>query len=181
MPKAKSARVVEVVPYDKSWGVKYAEEELLLRRALGEEVLEVHHIGSTAIPGMWAKPTLDILVVVRDIDKVDRLNHSMSAIGYEAMGEYGIRGRRFFIKGGDQRSHHVHVFQKGSTHIERHLDFRDFMIAHPQEAARYADLKRSLARRFAFDIDSYCEGKEPYIIDIEAKATIWARDKTSSH
>jgi len=174
MPMTKTARVVKVVPYDSSWRAKFAEEELVLRRVLGEEVQEAHHIGSTAIPGMWAKPIIDILVIVRDIEKVDRLNHSMSAVGYQAMGEFGIQGRRFFIKGGDHRTHHVHVFQKGSAHIRRHLDFRDFMIVHPKEAASYADLKRSLATRFGSDIDSYCRGKELFIVEIEAKAAIWA-------
>jgi len=180
MRRTNSSRIVEVVPCDKSWSSSFAKEELSLRHALGEEVLEVHHIGSTAIPGMWAKPVLDILVVVRDIDRVEIHDHSMSERGYEALGEHGIRGRRFFVKGGDHRTHHVHVFQKGSDHIDRHLHFRDFMIAHPQEAAKYADLKRSLARSFKSDIDSYCEGKEAYIKDIDVRAAIWAKGKGAS-
>ena len=168
-------RVVEVVPYDLVWGAMFSKEETKLRQALGVEILEVHHIGSTAIPGMWAKPTIDMLVVVRDIEDVDDHNGSMSAMGYVAKGEYGIRGRRFFIKGGNRRTHHVHAFQKGSSEIARHLLFRDFIIAHPSEAARYADLKRGLAGRFESDIDSYCQGKEAFIREIDAKAAIWAR------
>jgi GrpB-like predicted nucleotidyltransferase (UPF0157 family) len=177
MRQTKSVRLVEVVSYDNAWGAMFKEEKHKLSRALGDEVVEVHHIGSTAIPQMWAKPTIDILVVVRDIEKVDKHNRSMTAIGYAAMGEYGISGRRFFTKGQSSRTHHVHVFQEGSPQIERHLRFRDFMIAHPSEAARYAELKRELAERFKSDIDSYCEGKDAFIRDIDAKASIWARKK----
>jgi len=174
MERPEVKRVVQVVHYDSIWKSKYLEEAKRLRRVLHNEVIEVHHIGSTAIPGMWAKPTIDILVVVRDIDAVDRYNQSMSAIGYDAMGEYGIKGRRFFTKGGDRRTHHVHVFQKESAEINRHLVFRDFMIAHPSVAAEYADLKRDLAARFGSDIDAYCQGKDAFIRDIDAKAAVWA-------
>lgn len=171
------ARVVEVIPFDASWRSRFEEESAELRRAMGPEVLEVHHIGSTAIPGMWAKPTIDILIVVRNIDAVDSRNRSMAAIGYTAMGEFGIPGRRFFAKGGNRRSHHVHVFQSGSPEIARHIAFRDYLIAHPREATRYAELKRLLAREFGSDIDSYCRGKEQCIREVEAKAAAWAKGR----
>jgi len=168
-------RIVEVVPYDSAWSAMFSEEDARLRQALGEIILDVHHIGSTAIPGMWAKPTIDMVVVVRDIEEVDDHNESMSAIGYVAMGEYGIPGRRFFVKGVDRRTHHVHTFQTGSPEIARHILFRDFMIAHPLEAAEYANLKRGLAAHFKSDIDSYCQGKDSFIRDIDARAAVWAR------
>ncbi len=165
------------MPYDESWATIYRDEDKLLRDALGNTILEMHHIGSTAIPGMWAKPVVDILVVVRNLDEVDSRNKRMALAGYEAKGEFGIRGRRFFIKGGDKRSHHVHVFLKGSPEIKRHLDFRDFMIAHPESAARYAELKRSLAARFRTDIDAYCDGKDSFIKAIEAVASAWSKGR----
>jgi GrpB-like predicted nucleotidyltransferase (UPF0157 family) len=174
MPSANSGRIVEVVPYDVAWVAMYEAEAKVVRKALGRIVLEVHHIGSTAIPGMWAMPVIDILVVVRNIGEVDGRNRQMAAAGYEAGGEFGIPNRRFFTTGGDRRTHHVHVFQKGSHDIERHLDFRDFMIAHPDEAARYTDLKKSLAARFRDDIDSYCDGKDKSIKATEVKAAAWS-------
>jgi GrpB-like predicted nucleotidyltransferase (UPF0157 family) len=175
MPSEESARIIEVVPYDEAWVAMFEDEEAIVRKALGRGVLEVHHIGSTAIPGMWAKPVLDILVVVRQIDEVDGRGRSMAAAGYGAKGEFGIPGRRFFTKGGDKRTHHAHVFQKGSPDIRRHLDFRDFMIAHQVQAAAYAELKRSLAARFRDDIDAYCDGKDPFIKAIDAEASAWAK------
>ena len=177
MSVAKSGRIVEVVPYDESWVAMYQDEAEVVHEALGEAVLDIHHIGSTAIPGMWAKPVIDMLVVVRDIGEVDARNSCMSAAGYEAKGEFGIKNRRFFTKGGDARSHHVHVFQKGSPEIGRHLNFRDFMIAHPERAARYAELKRSLAAKFSTDIDAYCDGKDSFIKAIDAEASSWSEGK----
>lgn len=170
-----SKRVVEVVPYDTAWPAMFREEKKMMRRILKDEVLEIHHIGSTAIPGMYSKPTIDILVVVRKIEKVDDFNAPMSEIGYVAKGEFGIPGRRFFYKGSDRRSHHLHIFQEGSPEIDRHLRFRDFMISHPKEAAEYAQLKRGLASRFRSDIDSYCHGKDAFIKEIDAKAEAWVK------
>jgi GrpB-like predicted nucleotidyltransferase (UPF0157 family) len=170
-----SKRVVEVVPYDTAWPAMFREEKKMMRRILKDEVLEIHHIGSTAIPGMYSKPTIDILVVVRKIEKVDDFNAPMSEIGYVAKGEFGIPGRRFFYKGSDRRSHHLHIFQEGSPEIDRHLRFRDFMISHPREAAEYAQLKRGLASRFRSDIDSYCHGKDAFIKEIDAKAEAWVK------
>jgi GrpB-like predicted nucleotidyltransferase (UPF0157 family) len=92
-----------------------------------------------------------------------------------AKGEFGIPGRRFFYKGSDRRSHHLHIFQEGSPEIDRHLRFRDFMISHPKEAAEYAQLKRGLASRFRSDIDSYCHGKDAFIKEIDAKAEAWVK------
>jgi GrpB-like predicted nucleotidyltransferase (UPF0157 family) len=177
VPVAKTGRIVEVVPYDESWAVLYQDEAEVVHTALGEVVLEIHHIGSTAIPGMWAKPVIDILVVVSDIGEVDGRNSHMKAAGYEAKGEFGIKNRRFFTKGGDKRSHHVHVFQKGSPEIGRHLDFRDFIIAHPERAARYAELKRSLADKFRTDIDAYCDGKDSFLKAIDAEASSWSKSR----
>jgi GrpB-like predicted nucleotidyltransferase (UPF0157 family) len=173
----KSGRIVEVIEYDDAWPEMFRSEEVVVRRALGDNVLEVHHIGSTAVPGMWAKPVIDILVVVRSIGEVDHQDRLMAAAGYEAKGEYGIKGRRFFTKGGDRRSHHVHVFEKGSPEIRRHLDLRDFMIAHPERAARYSQLKQDLAAKFRNDIDGYCDGKDPFIKAIEVEASAWARSR----
>lgn len=163
------------MPYDNAWPTLFLEEKERIGRILKDEVLGIHHIGSTAIPGMDSKPTIDILVVVRKIEKVDDYNARMEGIGYVAMGEYGIPGRRFFHKGVDRRTHHLHVFQEGSPEIDRHLRFRDYMISHPVEAAEYALLKKGLASRFRPDIDSYCDGKDAFIKEIDAKAEAWAK------
>ena len=165
------ARKIKVVPHDPNWSKLFKVEADEIAAILGQEVVAVHHIGSTAIPGISAKPIIDILVEVHDIKKIDDFNKEMIELGYQPKGEFGIPGRRFFIKGGDAtRTHHIHMFQTGDTEVERHLDFRDYMMAHPEEAQAYSRLKVQLAQKFPEDIDGYMEGKDGFIKEIDRKA-----------
>lgn len=168
-------RRVEVTPYNEHWASMYEAEAAKMRRVFGEQLIAIHHIGSTAVPGLHAKPIIDIMPVVRDISKVDEYNQLMRDIGYEPRGENGISGRRYFQKGGDNRTHHVHVFRVENLHIRRHLAFRDYLRAHPNEAREYGELKRKLAREFPYDIDSYIQGKETLVKEIEQRALKWYR------
>lgn len=166
-------RKVEVVPYQEVWGRMYQEESEKIKAIFGKRLVNVYHIGSTAIPNMSAKPVIDIMVEVNNIAEVDNYNYKMQQLGYQAMGENGIPDRRFFLKGGDNRTHHVHVFVQGHDEITRHLTFRDYMIAHPEETWRYSQLKKQLAKKFPTDINSYIEGKNNYIKEIDKKAGDW--------
>lgn len=170
-------RVIEVVPYSSKWKEEYNKESQKLINIFGEEVISIHHIGSTSIPGIYAKPVIDILIEVREIEIIDRFNSAMESIGYIAKGENGIEGRRYFFKGLYDRTHHVHIFQSGSEEISRHLNFRDYMIAHPEEAKQYGELKKQLAERFKYDIEGYCDGKDAFIKEIDRKALEWAADR----
>lgn len=146
----------------------------VLTSILGQEIIAIHHIGSTAIPGICAKPIVDILVAVHDIERIDRFNAEMIERGYRPQGEFGIHGRRFFIKGdGAQRTHHVHIFQTGNPEIEHHLNFRDYLIAHPKQAQTYSRLKQELASKFPEDIEGYMEGKDEFIKEVDKKARTW--------
>ncbi len=169
-------RKVEVVPFQQSWKAGYLQVAERLKTILGDEVLSVHHIGSTSIPGMSAKPILDLLIVVRNIEKIDGHNGQMKASGYDAYGENGIPGRRFFVKERDgARISHVHIFAAEHPEIRRHLLFCDYLSAHPEEAAEYARLKENLASRFPDDIDRYIEGKHDFIQEIDRKASEWIK------
>jgi len=164
-------RRIEVVPYDPDWPNLFRVEADRIVAVLGHEVVAIHHIGSTAIPGISAKPIIDMLVEVQDIKKIDDFNEEMIKRGYRPQGEFGIPGRRFFIKGGDAtRTHHIHTFQTGHPGIEQHLNFRDYMIAHPEEAQAYSRLKEELARRFPHDIEGYMAGKDGFIKEMDKKA-----------
>ncbi len=137
----------------------------------------LHHIGSTAIPGIVAKPVIDLLGVVPSVGVLDRREQQLVALGYEAMGEFGIPGRRYFRKktpDGDP-THHLHVFATGSPEIDRHLDFRDYLRAFPAEAAAYAALKQDLATR-AGSRDEYSDGKTEFIRAIEQRAAAWREE-----
>ena len=164
-------RKVKIVRYDPDWPRLFVVEAETLRSVMGNLVSEIHHVGSTSIPGAAAKPIIDMIPVVTDISLVDSLNDRMAAIGYVAKGEYGISGRRFFIKETNgERSHHLHIFQQGNPEIARHVAFRDYMIAHSDELVEYCRLKSDLAARFHQDIESYCEGKDAFIKEIDRRA-----------
>ena len=174
MPNS-SARRVFVVPFDPAWAERYRSEAEELARIIGENLIAIHHIGSTAIPGIVAKPIVDMLVVVRDIARVDALDAQMIARGYDPRGENGIPERRYYVKGFQgQRSHHLHVYAEGSPQVARHLAFRDYLIAHSEQARAYSDLKVALAARFPEDARMYSEGKAEFIRDVERRALEWA-------
>lgn len=166
-------RKVEVIPYDAAWVKKFLEERLQLLAILDANVVSIDHIGSTAIPDMPAKPVIDILISVIKINTVDAYNDKMVTFGYEIKGEFGIVGRRFFLKNvNGERSYHVHIFQHGNPELQRHIKFRDYMITHPAEAAQYAELKIKLAQLFPDNITAYCEGKNNFIKEIDQKSKI---------
>lgn len=163
---------VRVVPPDPDWPRAYDAEARRLRDALGDTVIALHHIGSTAIRGIHAKPIIDILLEVGDLGALDRQTQQMQALGYEAKGEFGIPGRRYFRRDSAQgvRTHQVHAFERGSHGARRHLAFRDHMNAHPEAAQAYDTLKRSLAARFPNDLQAYMDGKDAFVKRHEALA-----------
>ena len=96
------------------------------------------------------------------------------ALGYEYLGEFGIPGRRYLRKGGDERTHQMHIFASDDVHaIARHLAVRDYLRAHPARAAAYGALKLELAARFPYDIDGYCDGKDAFVGALERDALEW--------
>jgi GrpB-like predicted nucleotidyltransferase (UPF0157 family)/GNAT superfamily N-acetyltransferase len=170
MSAKENLRLIEVLPYNCNWSMQFALEAEKIKNALGSNCIEIHHIGSTSVSGLAAKPVIDMIPVVMDISKVNGSNESMQALGYENKGELGIPFRRFFQKGGTQRTHHAHIFELGNPEIERHLKFRDWMKTHPEDRHAYALLKKDLARQYPNDIMAYCLGKESFILSIDAKA-----------
>lgn len=172
-------RKVDVLPYDGQWVLLFNKEANELERILAKEIDSIHHFGSTSVPGLAAKPVIDILAIVKEIEAIDGYNAELQAIGYTGKGENGIPGRRYFQKGGDERTHHLHIYQIGSPEIERHLVFRDFLRAHPATAKQYGELKRDLSRQFPYDIDSYIMGKEQLATQIQAQALEWHRNRNA--
>ena len=159
---------ITVVEYDSLWGKKYEEESSLIKDILADNCIAIYHIGSTSVPGLAAKPIIDIMVAVRSLEKVDCVADAFSKIGYEYLGEFGISGRRYLRKGGDERTHQLHIFQMDDwSNIGRHLAFRNYMRTHEKERTEYAKLKIELAQKFPYDIDGYCDGKEDFVRKVE--------------
>lgn len=163
-------RKIEVVDYDPSWPGMFEQESKLLSRTLGNIVEKIHHIGSTSVPGLAAKPIIDILVEVTSLENLDARHQQMVTIGYQPKGEFGIPGRRYFQRGETERTHQVHAYLAGDANIIRHLAFRDYIMTNPSIAAEYAQLKKSVARTCDHDIDRYCQGKDAFIKEHEARA-----------
>jgi len=156
-------REMTVVDYDPSWPAAYEAEIERLRAVLGDVIVRAHHIGSTAVLGLAAKPVIDVLLEVRDLALLDAHDDVMREIGYEPRGEYGIRGRRYYPKGGDRRTHHVHAFAVGDPHIEEHLAFRDHLRERPDAAAAYVRVKREAAAKHRYDPEGYVRHKEEFV------------------
>ncbi len=169
-----------VVPHDPNWKLAFQVEAKAIENTLGNMPIQLHHIGSTAIPGILAKPIIDLLGVVSALDDVDAHAHVFERLGFEVMGDYGIEGRRYFRKtdGYGTRTHHLHVFEEGSTHVERHLAFRDFLRAYPKIAKEYSSLKERLTQGDATSWDAYMDGKDPFVSRVEPQAVDWFRKLT---
>ena len=165
---------VQVVEYSSQWPNLYLEEAEKIKNILGNELVDIYHIGSTSVVNLNAKPIIDIMPVVKDITKVDKYNKEFEDLGYESKGEFGIAGRRYFRKGLENRTHQIHVFEKSNFNdIERHLAVRDYLRTHPEEAFEYGELKSRLATMFPDDIESYCDGKDRFVKELERKALEW--------
>lgn len=156
-------RTVVIVPYDDKWPEMFEIESLLIKTLLGAVAVSVHHIGSTSVPGLSAKPIIDILVEVTDINELDAYNLAMVSAGYIPRGENGIPGRRYFIKGGGQRSHQVHAFAIGDLQVLRHLIFRDYLRKNRDIAGEYAEIKHSAALLSQNDVHRYSALKADFI------------------
>jgi len=176
-------RRIEVVPYNPAWVGEFETEGRRLSQVLGDLVVRLHHIGSTAIPGAYAKPIIDFLLEVYDIVRLDDRSSSLEGLGYEAMGEFGLPGRRYFRKNDARgvRTHQIHAFEANSPEIERHLAFRDYMATHAAEAQAYGELKRSLAMQHPTDIEAYMDGKDAFVKEHEAKAIAWRSAKSATN
>ena len=167
-------RIVQVLAHNPGWSKAYSQEVQRLQAALDPLQITFHHIGSTSIPGLAAKPTIDMLGVVEDLAELDDRGQLLSDLGYEAKGENGIPGRRYFRKlAGEVHLFHIHAFEVGHPEIQRHLDFRDYLRAHPKDAAAYQELKFALSKKYPLDPISYTNGKTDFILSIDQKAAAW--------
>lgn len=151
---------VIVTEYQPAWVEQFEEEAQALKQILKENCLKIEHIGSTSVPNLAAKPIIDFLIIVEEIEKVDLLQ-----------GEFGLSGRRYLRKGPIKRTHHVHIYQFDNTQeILRHLAFRNYLRENPAIATTYGTLKKQLAQAHPDSIDKYMDGKDAFIKKIEKEA-----------
>jgi GrpB-like predicted nucleotidyltransferase (UPF0157 family) len=160
--------LVEIVEHDPTWADRFEAERERLAPVFDGHAVAIEHIGSTSVPGLSAKPIVDILVGLRELELTDEQLAAMHDLGYEYMGEYGLPGRFFFRKG-EPRTHNVHVVQHGGEHWERQIVFRDALRTDAEERQRYDELKRRLAAE-GHPREVYTDLKTPFIRAVEARA-----------
>ena len=166
---------VRVVEYDLSWPAVYEDEKKRILAACREWLVGIEHIGSTSVPGLAAKPVIDVMAAIATLDDTCSIIEPLAALGYDYVPEYEVEfpERRYFRKGrrgseGDK--YHLHVVQLDSEFWRRHLAFRDYLRSHPETAREYAELKRHLAARHGTDMDGYTDAKSEFILGIQENA-----------
>jgi GrpB-like predicted nucleotidyltransferase (UPF0157 family) len=161
---------IRVVDYDSAWPVLFETLRQPLAEALGELTLAIEHVGSTAVPGLAAKPVIDLDVVLVNRDRLPAAITRLAALGYAHQGDLGIPGREAFDAPAGAPPHHLYVCAADSEELRRHLLLRDYLRAHPEAVLAYGTLKRSLADRYPYDRKAYTDGKSELITLLLARA-----------
>ena len=165
---------IEIQPYSKEWIPKFDELGCSLRSALGGLAIRIDHIGSTSVPGLAAKPIIDIQVSVGSLEPVDVYRTGIEAIGYEWRRDNPEMSKRYFRERPGGERTHIHVRKFGSWHEQFALLFRDYLRAHADARDHYERAKRQLAVRFRHDRQGYTDAKAPVIWEIMRSADRWA-------
>ncbi|MEV0280826.1 GrpB family protein [Streptomyces sp. NPDC050610] len=161
---------VQIVEYDPRWPVIFGRLAAVIRDGLGPLLLRIEHVGSTAVPGLPAKPIVDMdAVIPAGADPAEAIA-ALRPLGYTHEGDLGIPGREAFAAPEGAPAHHLYVCAADSPELARHVAFRDFLRAHPDRARRYGELKRELASRYRDDRSAYTEGKSVFIGKALARA-----------
>ena len=161
-----AAAPILVVDYDPRWPVEFARIRDLLSAALGAFALRIEHVGSTAVPGLAAKPIIDVDVVIASRDHLPRVIERVADIGYVHRGDLGIAGREAFSAPAGAVAQHVYVCAEGAEPLRAHLAFRDYLRANADARQRYAALKRGLAAQCVGDREAYVNGKTEFVMRI---------------
>ena len=169
---------VALLPHDPAWEAAARETIAQLNALLGADAVDIQHVGSTAIASIPAKPILDLAVGVHSLEDVRHHDGALETAGFIFRGST-VPGEWLYVRGdfaADTRTHHIHVLEWDSPRWRDYLNFRDYLNACPQEAARYAELKKALAARYAEDRGAYTQGKEELIQELLEKAARWRED-----
>ena len=169
---------VRIVDYDSVWPVLAEQELRRIKDAVGDMAVRLEHVGSTAVPGLAAKPIVDLQLSVDTIEPQERYVVPLVRLGYLFAPAPESPDCHFFGKPPERpRTHHLHVCETGSEHEFRHLAVRDFLLSQPDEAARCAALKREVVARHPQDRLAYIDGKDEYVTALERRAVTWARSR----
>ena len=174
---------IYLADYHPRWPQLFEEERARLHAAIGEWAADIQHVGSTSIPGIAAKPIIDIAVHLRSLVDALYCITPLMELGYECLGEFGIPGRIYFRKRTDQpirgqshdgigRTHQIHMYELTNEQYEKQIVFRDYLRAHPDARKGYETLKRQLAERHARDVEAYAMAKSDFVQSILRSAAL---------
>lgn len=167
---------VAVHTYTPYWTEAFEKEKAFLLERFSHVFLEISHGGSTSVPGLSAKPIIDVFVAMRNLSDYQTVQEELEVLGYEYYGEDGVPGRHFFLKVQNRRgTHHIQLMTYDSPHWENHLALREYYRAHPQIRDQYAALKRELAERYPDDRNAYNNGKKSFVNATLEKARAYYR------
>jgi GrpB-like predicted nucleotidyltransferase (UPF0157 family) len=177
---APSASPILILEYDPAWPSLFEAERETLQAAIGEWAVAIEHVGSTSVPGLAAKPIIDIGIALRSFEDALHCITPLFEMGYQCLGEYGLPGRVFFRKltdspapgqegGGVGRTHHIHAYQQDHHEFVQQMLFRDYLRAHPEAAREYEQLKRRLASEHT-DMNEYAMAKSEFVHEILGRA-----------
>jgi GrpB-like predicted nucleotidyltransferase (UPF0157 family) len=157
-------RKYEIIPYDPNWPHQFSEHAKILKSIFADEAISIEHIGSTAVPRLAGKPTIDVLILVEDVSIADRVEKQMKIAGYNALGEFVTEGARLFVKESNNiRYCNIHVFQKDHPHVKEMLQLRDYLRAHSEVVSEYSKLKADLATKYPNDYGEYRKYKDEWM------------------
>ncbi|MFE7332165.1 GrpB family protein [Streptomyces sp. NPDC057565] len=169
------AEPIEIVTYDPAWPAMFARTGAGMREALGDAAARIDHIGSTSVPGLVAKPVIDIQISVASLEPTDRFVVPLTGMGFVYRADNPERTKRYFREPPGQRRTHLHVRQLGSFSQQFPLLFRDYLRCHATAAAEYAAVKRRCAAAFRNDRPGYVQAKDACVWDIVRRADTWAQ------
>jgi len=171
-------RNYKIIPYDHQWPILFSEESERISHIIANNILEIHHIGSTSVPSMSGKATIDILFVVKDISKIDAYISDLNKIGYTSLGSRNAESSHLFEKEVDgQRLFIIHFYQNNHPEIFQILAIRDYLRSHHDKADQYSKFKLSLFQKFPNDYSQYRRFKDEYMENLKEEAIIWSKNR----
>lgn len=170
-------RSYKIIPYDPNWPVLFSNESKKVSDIIGNNIFETHHIGSTSVPGMSGKSTIDILFVVQDISRISEKIVDLKKIGYSSLGPRNAKNSHLFEKEENgNRTYIVHFYPQTHPEIKQMISIRDYLRSHEDEARKYSEIKLSLAHKFPNDYTQYRKLKDEYMEDLKCRAISWFED-----
>ena len=160
---------VIVVDYDSNWPMQFERLRERVARALSEFGPRIEHVGSTAVPGLAAKPIIDLIIQLDDAVQLATVIHRLEALGYQHEGDLGVPGRQAFAVPAGEARHHLYVCLPGCSQLPNQLAFRDYLWAHDGARAEYAAMKRQLAEEHRNDRAAYTKGKDDFVASVLAR------------